>query len=99
MWNSTNSCPKPWGCLYDQISALSPIRKSDLYIVLDGVVEPDLKNDQLRKKYQVTGNEQLIEKIFLAGEIENISSEILILSGYGNGSVKKLEKNSESVQG
>lgn len=73
-------------------------RKSDIYIVLEGVVEPNLKDGKLRDKYQVTGYDQLIEKIFLAGEIENISSQILILSGFGSDSVKELEKNSQSVQ-
>lgn len=73
-------------------------RKGDIYIVLEGVVEPNLKDSALREKYQVSGYDQLIQKAFTAGEIENISGQILILSGYGDDSVKKLEKNSESVQ-
>lgn len=85
---------------FDRLEEIRRIhgRKSDIYIVLEGVVEPKLKDGKLRDKYQVTGYDQLIEKVFLAGEIENISSQILILSGYGNDSVKELEKNSESVQ-
>lgn len=73
-------------------------RKSDIYIVLEGVVEPNLKDSALREKYQVTGYDQLIEKAFTAGEIDHISGQILVLSGYGDDSVKKLEKNSQSVQ-
>ena len=85
---------------FDRLEEIRRIhgRKSDLYIVLEGVVEPNLKDGDLRQKYKVTGDEQLIGKVFLAGEIDNISNQILILSGYGNGSVEELKKNSQSVQ-
>ena len=73
-------------------------RKSDIYIVLEGVVEPNLKDSALRENYQVTGYDQLIEKAFTAGEIDNISNHILVLSGYGDSSVEELKKNSQSVQ-
>ena len=71
---------------------------SDLYVVLEGVVEPNLKDADLRKKYKVTGNEQLIKEIFLPGEIQAISHQVMVLSGYYEDNVKELEKNSQSVQ-
>lgn len=72
---------------------------SNLYVVLEGVVEPNLKDADLRKKYNVTGNEQLIKEIFLPGEIQEISHQVMVLSGYYEENVKELEKNSQSVQG
>lgn len=71
---------------------------SDLYVVLEGVVDPNLKDADLRKKYKVTGNEQLIKEIFLPGEIRAISHQVMVLSGYYEDNVKELEKNSKSVQ-
>lgn len=72
---------------------------SDVYIVLDGIKEPNLRDESLLKKYKVHGGyDELIKKVFLPGEIKRIATHVLALSGYRADSVKKLEKNSQSVQ-
>lgn len=72
---------------------------SDIYIALDGIKEPNLRDESLMKKYKVAGGyDELIKAIFLPGEVYAISKRVMALSGYRADSVKKLEKNSQSVQ-
>jgi len=71
---------------------------SDVYIALDGIKEPNLRDESLLKKFNVVGYDELIKEIFLPGEIKRIATHVLALSGYRADSVKKLEKNSQSVQ-
>lgn len=72
---------------------------SDVYIVLDGIKEPNLREESLLKKYKIHGGyDELIKEIFLPGEIKRIATHVLALSGYRADSVKKLEKNSQSVR-
>lgn len=65
----------------------SEINKVKMYnmhmkTILAGVVEPSLKDDGLRKHFGVTTPKELVNKLFLSGEIANISEEISKLCGY-----------------
>jgi len=72
---------------------------SNVYVVLDGIKEPNLRDESLMKKYKVAGGyDELMKAIFLPGEIFEISKKVMALSGYSKDSVKKLEKNLQSVQ-
>lgn len=66
------------------------------YTILRGIVSPSLSDEALRKAYTpkerknpITAKE-LAEKLFLAGEIANIASEILALSGFNEDAVKNV---------
>ena len=69
---------------YEKSSEIMKLHQEDaeVYIVLDGVIEPNLRNDELMKKYGVITPAELIKKLFLHGEIVDISREIERLSGF-----------------
>lgn len=89
------------GLGFDRLEEINRIHvnDSDVYVALDGIKEPNLRDESLLKKYNVKGGyDELIKTIFLPGEIKRIATHVLALSGYRMDSVKKLEKNSQSVQ-
>lgn len=55
---------------------------TEAYILLDGIIEPNLRNDELMRKYGAVTPIELIKKLFLHGEIMGISKEIEKLSGF-----------------
>lgn len=62
--------------------------------LLAGIVEPSLKDKDLQNHFGVNTPKQLVNKLFLVGEITNISDEISKLSGYdGQGKVNEEVKN------
>lgn len=67
------------------------------YTLLRGIISPSLSDEALRRAYTpkerknpITAKE-LAEKLFLAGEIANIASEILALSGFNEDAVKNVD--------
>ena len=50
--------------------------------VIDGVVEPSLKDERLLAYFGCVTPKELVKKLFLAGEIAEISNIITELSGY-----------------
>jgi hypothetical protein len=50
--------------------------------LIDGVVEPSLKNKELLDHFSVATPKELIQKMFLSGEIEDLYNKISELSGY-----------------
>ena len=77
---------------FDTISELIRLHEDDfkIYIVLESL--EDFKNKALLTKYKVSGFDQLVNKIFLPGEINEIYNRISELSGYGGGSVQEIKK-------
>lgn len=59
-------------------------------IVLEGVQEPNLKNMELMKKMKASTPLEMVEKLFQAGEIDDISREIEELSGYRKKTVEDM---------
>ncbi|MBE3576877.1 MAG: hypothetical protein IMX00_04225 [Limnochordales bacterium] len=53
-----------------------------LRVVLAGIVEPKFDNPRLLEKLQVSGPEEALQRLLLAGELSQIFSEILALSGF-----------------
>ncbi len=53
-------------------------------VVLHGVIEPDLFNEDLLKKYNVDKGAEynVVDKAFLPGEVDKIAERVLTLSGY-----------------
>lgn len=81
------------GMTYNQVAELSKLQEeSNIHIVLTGVTDPDFKNQNLIDKYGVPTPAELLKKIFLPGEIEDIAREIEKLSGYRYNTVEELKK-------
>lgn len=61
--------------------------------VIDGVVEPSMKDSKLLKHFGCATPKDLVKKLFLAGEIAELSNVITELSGYD-----KTEDDEEEVK-
>lgn len=57
-------------------------------IVAKGVVNPDLSDSRLLSKHECFLPEELVQKVFLPGEINNIAELILEVSGFNDNSVE-----------
>ena len=64
----------------------------EVHILLAGVVSPDLKSEELKKKYNAITPVEMIKSMLLPGEIEDISREIEKLSGYRVATVEEVKK-------
>lgn len=64
----------------------------NIHIVLEGVIEPSLKDKNLIEKFGVITPAELVKKILVAGEIEDIYNEISKLSGYNGSTVEEIKK-------
>lgn len=63
-----------------------------IHIMLAGVVSPDLKSEELKRKYNSVTPVEMIKAMLLPGEIEDISREIEKLSGYRMTTVEEVKK-------
>lgn len=61
--------------------------------VIDGVVEPSLKDSKLLSHFGCVTPKELVKKLFLAGEIAELSNVVTELSGYD-----KTEEDEEEVK-
>ncbi len=59
--------------------------KIDAYMVYQCVVEPSLKSTELHKEFECVEPLEIVDKIFSAGEVVNISKQCLELGGYVDG--------------
>ncbi len=67
---------------YNEVCSLTKEEDLRAAIVLEGVQEPNLHNLELMKKMKASTPLEMVEKLFQAGEIDDISREIEELSGY-----------------
>lgn len=58
--------------------------EADKYLVYNSVVEPNLKDTNLREAYGVIAPLDIVDEIFEPGEVAGISKEIVRLAGYGD---------------
>lgn len=61
--------------------------------VIDGIVEPSMKDSKLIKHFGCATPKDMVKKLFLAGEIAEISNVVTELSGYD-----KTEDDEEEVK-
>lgn len=54
-------------------------------LALAGLVKPKFDDPKLTEKYQASGAEEVLQRILLAGELDQIVAEILALSGFDDG--------------
>lgn len=64
----------------------------EVHIMLAGVISPDLKSEDLKRKYNAVTPAEMIKNMLLPGEIEDISREIEKLSGYRITTVEEIKK-------
>ena len=61
-------------------------------LVAECVVKPDLKDPELLKAYGCVTSVDLVKKMFRAGTIAKIATELVDLAGFGAGSVKVIDE-------
>lgn len=64
-----------------------------LWIVLEGTISPDLRSAPLREKYGAETPIELLKKLLLPGEIEDLQIKIERLSGYKKNTLEEVIKN------
>lgn len=81
-------------------SRIAEIRKwhgedgtEDIHVMLAGVAEPNLRDEQLLSRYGTATPDLLVQKLFLPGEITQISIAIEKLSGYRSQTIEEIKKN------
>jgi len=67
------------------------LEDTNVHIVLAGTVSPDLKDAKLLDKYGVPTPDEVLKKMLLPGEIEDLSREIEKLSGYRKTTIETVE--------
>ena len=65
--------------------------RADAYIAYQCITEPNLKDAELQKEYGCVEPLDIVEMIFLPGEVAAIASEIMQLAGFGS-NVSKVGK-------
>lgn len=69
------------------------------HVILKGVINIDFGDTELRERLRPEGRKtpltpvEVIQRLFLPGEISKLSAAILDLSGFGDGLLEKIEKN------
>jgi hypothetical protein len=61
---------------------MSQARKVNTLIVLEGVIEPNLKDENLQKHFGAATPKELAAVLFKGDELTNVANEIAIISGY-----------------
>lgn len=79
---------------YNRVAEIRQMNGEDacIDILLAGVTEPDLKNKALKEKYGAETPAELIKKLLLPGEIEDISRAVERLCGYRTATVEEIKK-------
>lgn len=82
------------GLGYSRVAEIKNMNSEDVsvHIVLAGVREPNFKNKDLLEKYNAPNPAELIKKMLLPGEIEDISKAIELLSGYRKNTIEEIKK-------
>lgn len=62
----------------------------DIYVVYQCVTEPALKSKELQDAFECVEPMEIVEKIFLPGEISAIAKELLELAGYDEDGVRNV---------
>lgn len=87
--NATITVEAPTAAIARDANSM-PDGEGDIYMCYQCIKEPNLKAPELTAEYECIQPMDIIEKIFLPGEIPQISVECMRLAGYGNG-VKEIK--------
>lgn len=74
------------------------IKQSDgdrsLNAVLAGLVDPDPKDEKLNKKFNAVTPKEMLKHMLLPGEIDDLSIQIELLSGYRGATIEEVKNDS-----
>lgn len=78
----------------DKIKELRETNSGDfnIHTIIEGVVEPSLKDKNLIDKFGVITPVDLVKKILVPGEIDDVFYEISKLSGYNGSTIEDIKK-------
>jgi len=79
---------------YNRAAEIGKEQKDDInvHILLAGVISPDLKDKELLNKYNAITPADMVKKMLLPGEIEDISRAVERLSGYRATTIEEIKK-------
>lgn len=66
-------------------------QEGDPYVVLECVIEPNLKDAELAKAYECVTPLEVVDVVFEPGEVSLIAQEAVKMAGYGSNSVKAVD--------
>jgi hypothetical protein len=80
---------------YNRAAEITKTQNDDMnvHIVLAGTIEPNLKDAELLSKFNAITPAELVKKMLLPGEIEDLSRAIERLSGYRTETMEEIKKN------
>ena len=73
------------------LESIEQEKTGDAYLILNQVVEPNLKDPALQEAYGCVEPLDIVEKIFMPGEVANLARAIMRTSGYGVDVVEDLK--------
>nr|DAN97644.1 MAG TPA: tail assembly chaperone protein [Caudoviricetes sp.] len=76
----------------DDANAFMDGKDTDAYLVNACVVEPRFSDERMREVYGVSTGIDVVKEIFLGGEIQAISNELVRKAGYSSNLVKVVEQ-------
>ncbi|MBQ6092990.1 MAG: phage portal protein [Clostridia bacterium] len=62
-------------------------------MVIESLVYPDLKNEDLQQKFGVMGEEALLDAMLLPGEFDDLTTQVTELCGYNGAELVEEAKN------
>ncbi len=79
---------------YNRAAEIAKEQKSDMnvHVLLAGVTEPNLKSNDLLTKYNAVTPAELVKKMLLPGEVEDISRAVEQLSGFRAVTIEEIKK-------
>ncbi len=79
---------------YNRVAEIKEMKDEEIpiHIILAGETTGVFKNKELMEKYGVPTPTELVKKILSAGEIEEISKQIEVLSGYRTKTIEEIKK-------
>ena len=86
--------------LFDRVAEIKNISddaNQPIHIILAGVIAPDLKNQALLDKYDVVTPAELLKKMLLPGEIDDLALRVEQLSGYKTTVLEEVKKKSSQT--
>lgn len=72
---------------------MSQARKVNRLIVLEGVIEPSLKDEALQKHFGAATPKDLADILFKGDELTTVADKIAVISGYSTEEEEEEEKN------
>lgn len=64
--------------------------ESNIHLVYNSVIEPDLKNKEAQKAFGVHTPKELLQSLLSVGEIATIADQLAEASGFGGNAVRKI---------